>query len=54
MSEQIIRAIISGVLFLHGLGHGGAIGALLWVDARPGTNTGWNSAISAASDSKPM
>jgi len=61
MSEQIIRAIISGVLFLHGLGHGGAIGALLWVDARPGTNTGgWLAARSwlfpslSARDSKTL
>jgi hypothetical protein len=47
MSEQIIKAIISGVLFLHGLGHGGAIGALMWVEARPGTDTGgWRTAKS--------
>lgn len=47
MSEQIIKAIISGVLLLHGLGHGGAIGALMWVEARPGTDTGgWRTARS--------
>jgi hypothetical protein len=28
------------VLLLHGLGHGGAIGALIWIGRRPGTDTG--------------
>jgi hypothetical protein len=32
--------IIGGVLFVHGLGHGGALGALLWIRFIPGTETG--------------
>jgi hypothetical protein len=32
---EVLRA-----LALHGLGHGGALGALAWIGARPGTNTG--------------
>lgn len=40
MSEQIIKTVISAVILLHGLGHGGAIGALIWVEARPGADTG--------------
>ena len=28
MSDQVIRLIVTGALLLHGLGHGGAIGAL--------------------------
>jgi hypothetical protein len=40
MSDQLLRLILGGVLLLHGLGHGGALGALLWIRLRPGTNTG--------------
>lgn len=40
MSNQLIKALVFGVLLLHGLGHGGAVGALIWVSARPGTDTG--------------
>ena len=32
MSPQLIKIIIAGVLLLHGLGHGGAIGALIAID----------------------
>ncbi len=40
MSDQLLKLIVAGALLLHGLGHGGAIGALIWIDHRPGTNTG--------------
>jgi hypothetical protein len=40
MSDQMIKQIAAGVLLLHGLGHGGALGALAWIRLRPGTNTG--------------
>lgn len=40
MSDQIIKLLIAGVLLLHGLGHGGALGALIWIARRPGTATG--------------
>ena len=47
MSDQMIRLVITGGLFLHGLGHGGALGALAWIGARPGSNTGgWRAARS--------
>ena len=32
MSPQLIKIIIAGILLLHGLGHGGAIGALIAID----------------------
>jgi hypothetical protein len=40
MSDQVIRLVVGGALLLHGLGHGGALGALLWIRFRPGSNTG--------------
>ncbi len=40
MSDQMIRAIAAGVLLVHGLGHGGALGALAWIRIYPGTQTG--------------
>lgn len=40
MSDQMIKLIAAGALLVHGLGHGGALGALLWIRLRPGTNTG--------------
>jgi hypothetical protein len=47
MSDQTIKLIAAGVLLLHGLGHGGALGALVWIRLRPGTPTGdWVSARS--------
>jgi hypothetical protein len=47
VSDQTVRIIWFGMLLLHGLGHGGAIGALAWIAARPGSNTGaWTAAKS--------
>jgi hypothetical protein len=47
MSDQTIKLIAAGVLLLHGLGHGGALGALAWIRFRPGTPTGdWHAARS--------
>jgi len=40
MSDQVIRLVVGGALLLHGLGHGGALGALLWIRFRPGSNSG--------------
>lgn len=40
MSDQMLKLLIGGVLLVHGLGHGGALGALLWIRYRPGTSTG--------------
>ena len=47
MSDQTIRLVTAGVLLLHGLGHGGALGALAWIRWRPEAATGpWLSARS--------
>jgi hypothetical protein len=47
VSDQWVRIVWFGMLLLHGLGHGGAIGALAWIAARPGTSTGaWTAARS--------
>ncbi len=47
MSDSLVRLIVAGALLLHGLGHGGALGALAWIGARPGTDTGaWHAARS--------
>ena len=40
MSDPMIKLLAAGVLLLHGLGHGGALGALTWIRLRPGTPTG--------------
>lgn len=40
MSDQIIKIVIAGVLLLHGLGHGGALGALIWIGRGRGADTG--------------
>ncbi len=40
MSDQMLKLVITGALALHGLGHGGALGALAWIRLRPGTPTG--------------
>jgi hypothetical protein len=40
MSDQIIKLVIAAALLLHGLGHGGAIGALIWIGRKPGADTG--------------
>lgn len=47
MSDHTIKLIVSGVLLLHGLSHGGALGALAWIRLRPGSSTGaWHAARS--------
>src|SRR6185437_2339305 len=47
MSDQALKIIVGGALLLHGLGHGGALGALIWIGRKPGTNTGsWRAARS--------
>ena len=47
MSDQVMKLIIGAALLLHGLGHGGALGALIWIARRPGTDTGgWQAARS--------
>ncbi len=47
MSDQTVKLIITGALAVHGLGHGGAVAALAWIAARPGTDTGaWRAAHS--------
>ena len=54
MSDQTIKLIAAGVLLLHGLGHGGALGALAWMRLRPGTNAGdWLAARSWLAPSLP-
>ncbi len=40
MSADSTRFLIGGVLLIHGLGHGGALGALLWMRALPNSPTG--------------
>lgn len=47
MSDQAVRVAWFGMLLLHGLGHGGALAALVWLVLRPGTATGaWTAARS--------
>jgi hypothetical protein len=54
MSDQTIKLIAAGVLLVHGLGHGGALGALAWIRLRPGTPTGdWLAARSWLAPSLP-
>ena len=40
--------VIAAALLLHGLGHGGALGALIWIKFRPGDDTGARLAALAA------
>lgn len=40
ISPDNARFLISAVLVVHGLGHGGALGALIWMRAFPDTPTG--------------
>ena len=40
MSDQVLKLVIGAVLLVHALGHGGALGALLWIRLRPGAGTG--------------
>ena len=54
MAEQTLRLIVFGALLVHGLGHGGAIGALVWIRRFPGTDTGgWRAARSWAFPALP-
>jgi hypothetical protein len=54
MSDNIIKIVVAAALLLHGLGHGGALGALIWIRFRPGDNTGgWLSARSWLFSSLP-
>jgi hypothetical protein len=47
MSDQTIKLIAAGALLLHGLGHGGALGALAWIRFSRGSNSGaWHAARS--------
>jgi len=47
MSAETMRGLVFGVLMIHGLGHGGALGALLWIASRPSDPTaGWQAARS--------
>jgi hypothetical protein len=40
MSNQIIRLVVAGMLFLHGLAHVGPLAVYLWIRYRPGEDTG--------------
>src|SRR5512140_3468238 len=40
MSDEMLKLVIGGVLLVHGLGHGGALGALLWIRLRPRSSSG--------------
>ena len=40
MSDQTVKQIVPAALLLHGLGHGGALIAIIWIQNRPGTGTG--------------
>jgi len=40
MSDHSVSLIVAVALLVHGLGHGGALAALMWIAARPGTDTG--------------
>ena len=47
MSDSTLRLVIGGVLLLHGLGHGGAVGALAWIGRfGPGRTGAWKPAKS--------
>ncbi len=47
MSERNLRLLIGLALLIHGLGHGGALGAILWIRLQPDTGTGgWKAARS--------
>jgi len=40
MPDEIIEIVIGAALLAHGLGHGGALGALLWIGRSPRADTG--------------
>jgi len=47
MSADTARGLVFGPLVIHGLGHGGALGALIWMALRPSDPTGgWQAARS--------
>jgi hypothetical protein len=47
MSNQTMRLLIAGALLLHGLGHCGAVGALIYIAKSPGSSAGdWKAARS--------
>jgi len=46
MSRRGFRPIAAAVLLLHGLGHGGALGALAWIQLGPGDAGAWLAARS--------
>jgi hypothetical protein len=60
MSDQTLRLVAGAVLLLHGIAHGGALGALWWIGTGRSANTGgWAAArtwlsTSLASDTATM
>lgn len=40
MSNQIMRLVVAGILFLHGLAHIGPIVVYIWIRYKPNNNTG--------------
>ena len=46
MSDQTIKIVVTAVLLLHGLAHGGALGALIWIKFRPEDASAWQAARS--------
>lgn len=46
MSDQTIKLLAAGALLLHGLGHGGALGALAWIRFSPSSSGPWLAARS--------
>jgi len=47
MSADTARGLVFGALVIHGFGHGGALGALIWMALRPSDPTGgWQAARS--------
>jgi hypothetical protein len=49
MSEQTLKLVVFGALLVHGFGHGGALGALVWLWRFPASDTGgWRAARSWA------
>lgn len=47
MNDDTLRLVVGGVMFVHGIAHVGAIGALLWIrSGRPTTAGSWSAARS--------
>jgi hypothetical protein len=40
MSDEQLRWVVAGVILVHGIAHGGALGALWWVGTRGAANAG--------------